>query len=266
MHDIAHRLSRIEAGEIRARLPQHVRRVPVFAPALCRVRLGGKRIRLGGREMSAGQSQLVLMPAGCELDIANLPGPDGYLADVVNLPPGLLDRFRDRHGPLLLRQRPGMELCPTMDGALQSAWSLLIDSLHGGAAPEIRQHHAEGVLLALALAGQAGPLLREPSDSLAQALKQLLMLNPAAPWGVETAARKLNLGASTLRRRLAEEGSGFQAILEEVRMGLALQQVQGGQRPISQIAEASGYASASRFAARFRQRYGLSPSELRRTL
>ncbi|MCD4485690.1 helix-turn-helix transcriptional regulator [Chromobacterium vaccinii] len=266
MDDIAHRLSRIEAGEIRARLPQHVRRVPVFAPALCRVRLGGKRIRLGEREMSAGPSQLVLMPAGCELDIANLPGPDGYLADVVNLPPGLLDRFRDRHGPLLLRQRPGMELCPTMDGALQSTWSLLIDSLHGGAAPEIRQHHAEGVLLALALAGQAGPLLREQSGNLAQMLKQLLMLDPAAPWSVDAAARRLNLGASTLRRRLAEEGAGFQAILEEVRMGLALQQVQSGQRPIAQIAEASGYASASRFAARFRQRYGLTPSALRRTL
>ncbi|MEN3809642.1 helix-turn-helix transcriptional regulator [Chromobacterium piscinae] len=266
MDDIAHRLSRIEAGEIRARLPQHVRRVPVFAPALCRVRLGGKRIRLGGREMSAGPSQLVLMPAGCELDIANLPGPDGYLADVVNLPPGLLDRFRDRHGPLLLRQRPGLELCPTMDGALRSAWSLLIDSLHGGAAPEIRQHHAEGVLLALALAGLAGPLLREQSGNLAQTLKQLLMLDPAAPWSVDAAARRLNLGASTLRRRLAGEGAGFQTILEEVRMGLALQQVQSGQRPIAQIAEASGYASASRFAARFRQRYGLSPSELRRTL
>ncbi|MEN2425550.1 helix-turn-helix transcriptional regulator [Chromobacterium vaccinii] len=266
MDDIAHRLSRIEAGEIRARLPQHVRRVPVFAPALCRVRLGGKRIRLGEREMSAGPSQLVLMPAGCELDIANLPGPDGYLADVVNLPPGLLDRFRDRHGPLLLRQRPGLELCPTMDGALQSAWSLLIDSLHGGAAPEIRQHHAEGVLLTLALAGLAGPLLREQSGNLAQTLKQLLMLDPAAPWSVDAAARRLNLGASTLRRRLAEEGAGFQAILEEVRMGLALQQVQSGQRPIAQIAEASGYASASRFAARFRQRYGLTPSALRRTL
>ncbi|MBT2867474.1 helix-turn-helix transcriptional regulator [Chromobacterium violaceum] len=266
MDGIAHRLSRIEAGEIRARLPQHVRRVPVCMPALCRVRHGGKRIRLGDREMSAGPSQLVLLPAGCELDIVNLPGPGGYLADVVGLPPDLLDRFRDRHGPLLLRQRPGQKLCPTMDGPLASAWTLLMDSLHGNAAPEIRLHHAEGVLLTLALAGQAGPLLREKTDSLTQGLRQLMMLDPAAPWSVETAARRLNLGASTLRRRLAEEDAGFQAILEEVRMGLALQQVQDGRRSIAQIAEASGYASASRFAARFRQRYGLTPSALRRTL
>ena len=35
---------------------------------------------------------------------------------------------------------------------------------------------------------------------------------------------------------------------------------------ISDIAAACGYASPSRFAARFRQHYGLSPRELRATL
>ncbi|WP_083370277.1 helix-turn-helix domain-containing protein [Chromobacterium sphagni] len=48
-------------------------------------------------------------------------------------------------------------------------------------------------------------------------------------------------------------------------MGLALQQVQNGERAIADIAASSGYASASRFSARFRQRYGLTPMELRRT-
>ncbi|UTH74369.1 AraC family transcriptional regulator [Chromobacterium sp. IIBBL 290-4] len=262
----SHRISRIEAGEIRARLPQNIKRVPVFAPALCRVRLGVKRIWLGEREMSAGPERLVLLPAGIEADIANLPGPDGYLADIVSLPPGLLNDFRLRHGPLLLQQRPGFELCPRLEPRVESAWNALLDSLRANDPPEMSAHHACGVLLALALAGQIEPLLRPAAGGITERVRHLLLLDPAASWSVDMAARRLNQGASTLRRHLAEEGSSFRGILESLRMGLALQQVQNGERAIADIAVSSGYASASRFSARFRQRYGLTPSELRRTL
>ncbi|QZI68866.1 helix-turn-helix domain-containing protein [Pseudomonas protegens] len=50
---------------------------------------------------------------------------------------------------------------------------------------------------------------------------------------------------------------------EAVLLGLALQWLQTTPRPIGEIAAASGYASASRFAVRFRKHYGLSPRELR---
>ncbi|OHX11307.1 hypothetical protein BI347_16615 [Chromobacterium sphagni] len=240
-----HRLSRIEAGEIRARLPQNIKRVPVFVPALCRVRLGLKRIWLGEREMSAG--------------------PDGYLADIVSLPPELLEDFRQRHGPLLLKQRPGFELCPRLDPCAEFAWNVLLNSLRADDAPEMSTHHAFGALLALALAGQVEPLLRPAVGTVTEQVRHLLLLDPAAGWSVDMAARRLNQGASTLRRHLAEEDSSFRGILENVRMGLALQQVQNGERAIADIAASSGYASASRFSARFRQRYGLTPMELRRT-
>ncbi|POZ60466.1 helix-turn-helix transcriptional regulator [Chromobacterium alticapitis] len=261
-----HRVSRIEAGEIRARLPQSIKRVPVFSPALCRVRQGIKRLWLGEREMSAGRQQLVLLPAGIEADILNLPGPDGYHADIVTLPPGLLDDFRQRHGPLLLSQRPGFELCPRLDPRAETAWNALLGSLLDDNAPEMSAHHAFGVLLALALAGRIEPLLRPAAGTITERVRHLLLLDPAASWSVEMAAKRLNQGASTLRRHLAQEDSSFRGILENVRMGLALQQVQNGERAIADIAASSGYASASRFSARFRQRYGLTPMALRRTL
>jgi AraC-like DNA-binding protein len=77
------------------------------------------------------------------------------------------------------------------------------------------------------------------------------------------AARKLNLGASTLRRQLSSERRSFRQILEEVRLGTALLLLQTSSRQISEIAASSGYASASRFAVRFRSRFGLSPRDLR---
>nr|WP_241499390.1 hypothetical protein [Chromobacterium sphagni] len=157
--------------------------------------------------MSAGPERLVLLPAGIEADIANLSGPDGYLADIVSLPPELLDDFRQRHGPLLLKQRPGFELCPRLDPCAEFAWNVLLNSLRADDAPEMSTHHAFGALLALALAGQVEPLLRPASGTVTEQVRHLLLLDPAAGWSVDMAARRLNQGASTLRCHLATFGA-----------------------------------------------------------
>ncbi|WP_409283325.1 helix-turn-helix transcriptional regulator, partial [Pseudomonas protegens] len=106
-------------------------------------------------------------------------------------------------------------------------------------------------------------LLLDRPDPLWERVQQLLMRNPARDWTVACVAKRLNLGASTLRRQLANENDSFSNILENVRLGMALQWLQTTPRPIGEIAAASGYASASRFAVRFRKHYGLSPRELR---
>jgi AraC-like DNA-binding protein len=89
------------------------------------------------------------------------------------------------------------------------------------------------------------------------------MASPERDWTVASIAQHMNLGESTLRRQLANEGNSFRNILEGVRLSTALQRLQTTSRPIGEIASACGYASASRFAVRFRSHYGLSPRELR---
>ena len=49
-------------------------------------------------------------------------------------------------------------------------------------------------------------------------------------------------------------------------MAYALSHLQTTRRSIDDIAHACGYASASRFAVRFRQRFGLSPRALRQAI
>ncbi len=157
----------------------------------------------------------------------------------------------------------GDELCVPLDSHSLYAWTNLLACLATDAPPALRTHYAEGVLLALSLAGHAGPLLTDRHDQLAARVEQLLMHDPAGDWTVASVAGRMHMGASTLRRRLDEEGSSFSHILEQVRLGLALQSLQGTARPVGEIAIACGYASASRFSARFRQHYGLSPRALR---
>ncbi|WP_226939549.1 helix-turn-helix transcriptional regulator [Janthinobacterium rivuli] len=260
---------RIAHGTIEARRAQTLRRVPVFQSALCRVRQGVKLLEWGARQARAGTHDVVLMPAGQELGVANLPGAQGYRAEVLSFTPALIARFRARHGGLVdgqLRQAATASLCVPLDDHAARAWDQLMASLAAGSPPALLAHQAEGLLLALALGGHCGPLLLDRRDPLAARVQQVLLLDPAADWSVAKVASQLHLGASTLRRQLALEQRHFRAILEDVRLGLALQELQSGILPIGDIAAACGYASPSRFAARFRQHYGLSPRDLRATL
>jgi AraC-like DNA-binding protein len=150
-----------------------------------------------------------------------------------------------------------------LDRHTEEAWNHLLACLASDASPVLQTHYAESVLLALCLAGHAGPLLTDRRDPLGARVQQLLMLDPAMDWTVSMVAEHLHVGASTLRRQLAAEERSFRDILSGVRLGMALQWLQNTKRPIGEIAEASGYASASRFSVRFRAHYGLSPRDLR---
>lgn len=261
--------TRLERGVIMARQAQELRRVPVFIPTLCRVRHGEKQLLQGQTVHQAGPDQLILMPAGEELHIRNLPGTHGYLAETVSLSHRLVQRFRERHGPVLeTAPRPpdAHALCITPDGSALRAWDGLLSSIEHQEPAALREHHAEGLLLTLALSGHATLLLHDKRAPLCARIQSILLTDPAADWRVEQIATRLHIGASTLRRHLAQDGRHFRDILEDVRLGMALGWLQGGRRSIGEIARACGYASASRFAVRFRQRYGMSPSELRATL
>jgi AraC-like DNA-binding protein len=260
--------SRISAGVIEARQPHVLQRVSVFTTTLCRVRQGEKVLHWDGREMRAGAQQLVLLPAGRALSVTNIPSSQGhYLADAISFPASLLRDFNARYR----RQLPpansvSSDLCVPLSKHTAQAWEHLLLAVRSDTPDTLLNHYAETVLLSLGLDGHAGPLLMDRHDPLCERLQQLILSDPSGDWTVATAAQKLNLGASTLRRQLSDEGHSFRQILEDVRLGKALERLQTTGHSIGEIAACSGYASASRFAVRFRERYGLSPRELRAAL
>nr|WP_233171603.1 helix-turn-helix transcriptional regulator [Dyella sp. ASV21] len=111
------------------------------------------------------------------------------------------------------------------------------------------------------MAGFQPPL--ERPRRLGERIRLLLSAQPAHEWRAEDVASRLALSEATLRRRLAEETTGFRDILEEVRLVHGLALVQGTDKPLKQVAVECGYASPSRFTARFRERFGTLPSDLR---
>ncbi len=88
-------------------------------------------------------------------------------------------------------------------------------------------------------------------------------------YGASTAGAAAGLAISqrTLRRRLAEAGSGFQALLDEVRRALAEEMLDTGVLSVEDVAQRLGYAEASSFIHAFKRWHGETPAQyrLRRT-
>ncbi len=76
-------------------------------------------------------------------------------------------------------------------------------------------------------------------------------------------ARTLNLSERTLQRRLAEEGSSYQQLLNDTRQQLAERHLASGRLPAAEIALLLGYSEPSVFFRAFRHWTGLTPGEYR---
>ena len=74
------------------------------------------------------------------------------------------------------------------------------------------------------------------------------------------AAADLGMGERTLRRRLAEAGTTYQALLDEVRDALAEEMLVTGLLGVEDVAQRLGYAEASSFVHAFRRWRGTTPS------
>lgn len=76
---------------------------------------------------------------------------------------------------------------------------------------------------------------------------------------------QLAVSESTLRRKLKLEGTSIQEIKDRVRLTSALNLLQTTGDSIGLIADKCGYQSQSRFTDRFKKRFGITPSDLRKT-
>lgn len=81
---------------------------------------------------------------------------------------------------------------------------------------------------------------------------------------LESIARRLHLPSWTLRRKLAEEGTTFRAIVNDIRRDLALTYIRDTELAFSEIAYLLGFASAEAFQRAFRRWMAQTPGDYRR--
>ena len=104
---------------------------------------------------------------------------------------------------------------------------------------------------------------RDPA-SLARRIRHDLRALPAAAWPeTEALAHRLCISASTLRRRLADEGQTYQGLKDSVRRELAITWLAEADVSFADIAARLGFADTSSFYKAFRKWSGSNPGHYR---
>ncbi|MCK9797674.1 AraC family transcriptional regulator [Pseudomonas sp. MAFF 302030] len=103
--------------------------------------------------------------------------------------------------------------------------------------------------------------------SLRERIIQLLgpLLNGGREPDLEEVAARLKLPTWTLRRKLAEEGTQFRAVLNDTRRDLAMTYIRDTELAFGEIAYLLGFASAEAFQRAFKRWTGQTPGEFRRS-
>ncbi len=112
----------------------------------------------------------------------------------------------------------------------------------------------------------ANILVRYRHDAgLAARVRARLQVDPPASWpDAETMAQRLHIAASSLRRKLREEGETYRDIRDELRRELAIEWLINSSRGVGEIAADLGFSEPSAFHRAFRKWTGMRPGAFRR--
>lgn len=99
--------------------------------------------------------------------------------------------------------------------------------------------------------------------SFVQRVRERLLGEDAAYPTLAAVASEFALSPRTLIRRLKDEGTRYQALLDQVRQQRALWYLQHTGESVDAIAALLGYADTSNFSRTFRRWFGVAPGEVR---
>jgi AraC-like DNA-binding protein len=240
---------------------ERLAQVEIVRPLIGIVLAGEKEFWLGDQSQRFGAGDVFVSPGGATLDVVNIPDArhglyESLLVEVASLPRSIAQLPALPPAP-----KRGFDIGVTLTAdlvdALAHAATTLATSNH---AAILGEHRLAEVLMLLRSDPAARPLFDVP---LADRIRWLVTSDPTHRWTADELARRLAIGASTLRRRLTEEGTPLRAVLAAARMGVARDMLSRGDSSVTAAAEAAGYTSRSHFTRRFRSVYGSTPGERR---
>ncbi len=226
--------------------------------ALIIVRSGIKRLSSSLHSCEALPGQAVALPMGREWTVVNEAADvGGYQADVLTFSPELVEAYATAK-----TRQPGDTFAFEPDDAMDEALRRLCRSLAQGIEPGPIVKHLFGEII-IRLDALGISLLPEHRNTLHDRVRSLVANDISGDWGALRVTTALGVSEASLRRKLAASGTTLTEIITDVRMSRALGLLQTTELPINQVALEVGYSSASKFAARFRERFGLSPRDIR---
>lgn len=260
-HMVAERAGIGATGHITQATRLNFTSLTTVLPMIIVVRHGRKVIRSPNHVFDVSAGEAIAVAQGQVFDFENIPEPDGdYEARWLTIDPEAITAFGEPAGarPVAPARLLG-RMSPGLSSAFETAALALQDE---GDLPEAVVRHRVTELLAWLGAFGAHFSLHLP-NSYAARIRRLAGPRPGHDWMGSEVAAQLGVSEATLRRRLQDEGTTLREVLTDIRMTHAMGLLQSSDMPVSIIAASAGFESQSRFAIRFRSRFGFPPTAVR---
>lgn len=235
--------------------------ITTMSPMIIIVRRGRKVIQTPGHEFVVKEGEAIAVAQGQVFDFENIPAADGsYEARWLVIESELVSAFGDPDGtqPVMPARLMG-RMSSGLSAAFEQAVAALQDD--GDLPDAVVRHRVTELLTWLHAAGFRFSLIQP--DSYSARIRRLVGQRPGHGWSSAELSAALGVSEATLRRRLQDEGAHLRDVLTDIRMTHAMQLLQSSQLPVSAIAASAGFESQSRFAIRFRDRFGFPPTAIR---
>ncbi len=236
---------------------QQIFNVPIIKPLLIFVLDGDKKLGKES-EVVCSAGDFIFLSNNPTVDMRNIPSSREYFALLIEFEYEDFNVFSQR--PRNLENHFLGKIDDNIEKTLYQfvEWSLFAPSSMWA----IRRRE---ILQVLYHQGYEQVCSIAETTSVSHKLHDIISANIAEDMNTEVLCSKLAMSESTMRRKLSSEGTNLQEIKDQVRLGFGLHLLQTTSRSIGLIASECGYQSQSRFTDRFKQRFGLTPTELRKT-
>ena len=236
---------------------QKLLNVPIVKPVLILVLNGNKELGIDN-ELICRAGHFIFLSGSPSIDMRNIPKDKEYLALLIEFDyqdfNGLQINTGHKQDYIIGQTTPILEKCLQQFVEIsprvpKQVWSL----------------RKREIILLLCHMGHREVLSLLVSPKITGRLHGMFVEKGFHELTIERICVQLAMSESTLRRKLKLEGTSVQEVKDQARLGLALHLLQTTRHPIGVIADKCGYQSQSRFTERFKRRFGLPPSELRKT-
>lgn len=253
----------VQSGQFRGLSKQSLRNVLMHSPTVIWVQNGMKQLWWRERALKYTSAEWLMIPACQYLTFVNVPEQAAFHSKTLTFfeaPPQEWVR-ESMAGAASQAQEPRA----TVTEQLAYCFDILFAMQEKHFSLETQRQFLYAFYAELRHAGILHLLFPGEPQTLWERVSRYLSANPGDEHKVELVAEHLSMSRATLIRKLSAEGTSFRKVLAEVRMGYALTLLQQSPNQLD-VAMACGYQSEARFSARFKQQFGLTPTQYRKTL
>ncbi len=251
-------------AQVFQRCHQELTSIVTIQPMVVVVVRGTKRIRSGSQTVEIQRNEIAVIPENQVIDVTNLVDDKGlYQSYWFSFSHYILMDFFKNHHASKQTCLKTVDVIQNISPAFMQASQYTASSFESATVlPDtILQYRVTELLLWLA---QSQIYFSTGAEgSLGLRIREIVGEKPDKKWCTEEIAHHVAMSEATLRRHLATENTSLTKLITDIRMNHGLTLLQSTSWTVERIAQEAGYESASRFAIRFRQRFGISPAKIR---